>query len=62
VFGGTHRFHVNQLRHTAATLLRHEFGLEVAQLVLGHASASITDAVYVERDRRKVIEVMRNIG
>jgi integrase len=57
-----HRFHVNQLRHTAATFLRHEFGLEVAQLVLGHASANITDAVYGERDHGKVIEVMRRIG
>lgn len=57
-----HRFHVNQLRHSAATSLRREFGLEAAQLVLGHASANVTDAVYAERDRGKVIEVMRNIG
>lgn len=57
-----HRFHPHQLRHNAATVLRREFGLEAAQLALGHASAQITDAVYAERDLAKVIEVMRRIG
>lgn len=57
-----HSFHPHQLRHNAATLLRREFGLEAAQLALGHASAQITDAVYAERDRAKVIEIMRRIG
>jgi integrase len=57
-----HRFHPYQLRHTAATQIRREFGLEAAQLALGHASATITDAVYAERDAGKVIEVMRRVG
>jgi len=57
-----HSFHPYQLRHSAATLLRREFGLEAAQLVLGHASAQITDAVYAERDVTKVIEIIRKIG
>jgi integrase len=57
-----HRFHPHQLRHNAATELRKVFGLEAAQLTLGHASAQITDAVYAERDREKVIEIMRKIG
>ena len=57
-----HRFHPHQLRHNAATNLRREFGLEAAQLTLGHASAIVTDAVYAERDRTKVIEIMRRIG
>jgi len=57
-----HRFHPYQLRHTAATLIRREFGLEAAQLALGHASATITDAVYAERDAGKVIDVMRRVG
>lgn len=34
-----HRFHPHQLRHNAATELRKAFGLEAAQLTLGHASA-----------------------
>lgn len=57
-----HRFHPHQLRHNAATELRKAFGLEAAQLTLGHASAQITDAIYAERDRAKVIEIMRNVG
>lgn len=58
----THRFHPHQLRHNAATELRKAFGLEAAQLTLGHASAQITDAIYAERDRAKVIEIMKTIG
>lgn len=57
-----HRFRPHQLRHSVGTLIRREFGLEAAQLALGHASAVVTDAVYAERDRTKVIEIMRKIG
>ena len=57
-----HRWHPHQLRHNAGTLIRKEFGLEAAQLALGHASAQITDAVYAERDHSRVVEVMRKIG
>ena len=57
-----HRWHPHQLRHTAATLLRREFGLEATQLVLGHSSAVVTDAVYAERDAGKVVDVIRRVG
>ncbi len=57
-----HRWHPHQLRHNAGTNIRRGFGLEAAQLALGHASAQITDAVYAERDRAKVIEIMQRIG
>ncbi len=57
-----HRWHPHQLRHNAATRIRREFGLEAAQLVLGHASAAITDAVYAERDQARVAEVLRRAG
>jgi integrase len=43
----------NQLRHAAATLVRQQFGLEAAQILLGHAKADITQ-IYAERDQRKV--------
>jgi integrase len=33
-----HRWHPNQLRHSAATRLRREFGLDVAKAVPGHSS------------------------
>jgi integrase len=57
-----HRWHPHQLRHTAATLIRREFGLEAARIALGHSSALVTDAVYAERDMDKVVEVMKSIG
>lgn len=57
-----HRWHPHQLRHAAGTEIRRQFGLEAAQLALGHCSAHITDAVYAERDTAKVVEVMKKIG
>ncbi len=58
----SHRWHPHQLRHNAATDIRKAFGLEAAQLALGHASAQITDAIYAERDHSKVIGVMKQVG
>lgn len=57
-----HRWHPHQLRHTTATQIRREFGLEAARIALGHSSALVTDAVYAERDMARVIEVMKQIG
>ena len=56
-----HRWSPNQLRHSAATKIRREFGLEAAQVILGHSSADITQ-VYAERDLAKGLEVARQIG
>jgi len=42
-------WHPNQLRHSRATELRRQFGIEGAQLILGHAKADVTQ-VYAERD------------
>ena len=51
----------NQLRHTAGTVVREQFGLEAAQVTLGHSRADVTQ-VYAERDTRKAAEVARAIG
>jgi integrase len=56
-----HRWHPHQLRHNAATWLRKEFGLDVARVILGHRSASITE-VYAEIDRERAIAVMERVG
>lgn len=45
------------LRHAAATEIRRRFGLEAAQVSLGHAKADITQ-VYAERD----IELARKVA
>jgi integrase len=51
----------NRLRHNAATVLRREFGLDVAQVVLGHASPDTT-LIYAEADRQRATEAMLRIG
>ena len=51
----------NRLRHSAGTEIRKKFGLEAAQVTLGHASADITQ-VYAERDSELAREVARKIG
>ena len=51
----------NQLRHNAATSIHKEFGLEAAQVILGHSQIGVTQ-VYAERDTAKAIEVARQIG
>jgi len=51
----------HQLRHSAATAIRREFGLDVARAVLGHSSAGVT-AVYAELDEAKARETMARIG
>ncbi len=55
-------WHPNQLRHSAATEIRRRFGLEAAQLVLGHSSALVTEAVYAERDAAIVQRIMSEMG
>ena len=51
----------NQLRHSAATEIRAKFGLEAAQVALGHSRADVTQ-VYAERDQRLAVEVARQVG
>lgn len=44
----SHRWNPNQLRHTAATEIRSKFGLEAAQVALGH-QARVVDKMFVPR-------------
>ena len=53
--------HWSPNQHSFATDARKKFGLEAAQVLLGHASADITQ-VYAERDAEKAAEVARVIG
>jgi integrase len=56
-----HRWHPHQLRHNAATVLRKEYGIEVAKIILGHATLNST-LVYAERDLEKAREIVGKIG
>ena len=51
----------NQLRHSTATTIRKDHGLEAVQVVLGHAHARVSE-VYAERNMTLAAEVMRKIG
>ena len=56
-----HRWHPNQIRHTFATAARRLFGLEGAQVALGHSKADTTQ-IYAERDHALSAKVACQIG
>lgn len=51
----------NQLRHSFATTVRKEHGLEAAQVLLGHARADVTQ-VYAERNEGLAARVAGQLG
>jgi integrase len=51
----------NQLRHALATVARQRFGLEAAQVILGHSQADVTQ-IYAERNLNLGVQVARAIG
>lgn len=51
----------HRLRHNAATHIRKEYGLDCAQIILGHSNAAITE-IYAEIDATKAIRVIEEIG
>lgn len=56
-----HRWSPLQLRHTAATRIRRDKGLEASQAVLGHARADVTQ-VYAERLDDLAREIAKSSG
>jgi integrase len=58
---GIPNWHVYQLRHAHATEVRRRYGLEAAQVSLGHSHAAVTQ-VYAERDLTLAARVAAEIG
>jgi integrase len=58
---GVPQWSPNQLRHSRATEVRKVYGLEAAQVTLGHATADVTQ-VYAERDRELARRVALETG
>jgi integrase len=58
---GVPRWTPHRLRHNAATYIRKEYGLEAAQIILGHSKADVTQ-LYAEVDEAKAIRVIKEIG
>lgn len=56
-----HRWHPNRLRHSAATFLRKEYGLEAAQVILGHKTLAVTE-IYAEKNVAAVMRIVREVG
>lgn len=55
------RWSPNRIRHSFATRVRKQFGLDAAQVALGHAQANITQ-VYAEKDQQLAAQVALKIG
>lgn len=51
----------NRLRHAQATEVRKRYGLEAAQVILGHAKADVSQ-VYAQRDRELAARVIEDLG
>jgi integrase len=54
-------WHPHQLRHNHATMVRKQYGLEVARILLGHKTAAVTE-IYAEADQKKAVEIAAKIG
>jgi integrase len=57
----SHSWHPHQLRHTAATEIRKQFGIEAAQHVLGHASLNMTE-LYAEKNAEIARRIAAKVG
>ncbi|MCH8823483.1 MAG: site-specific integrase [Planctomycetes bacterium] len=54
-------WHPHQLRHNYATRIRRDFGLEAAQVMLGHQRADVTQ-IYAEVNTTRAIEIAAEVG
>jgi integrase len=56
-----HRWHPHQLRHAVATEIRKLYGLDAAQVVLGHAHAAVTE-VYAAKNFALAARIAAEMG
>lgn len=54
-------WHPNQLRLTCGTEIRKKYGIEAAQVILGHARADVTQ-IYAERSLKQAIAIAKETG
>lgn len=58
---GVPKWAPNQLRHSSGTEVRRDYGIEAAQVFLGHKRADVTQ-IYAERNNELGIKVAKEIG
>jgi len=51
----------NQLRHSRATQILEQFGIEAAGTVLGHSGLEVTQ-IYAEKNFGEAARIMKEIG
>ena len=56
-----HKWNPHQLRHSFATRIRKEHGVESARILLGHKTLSVTE-VYAEVNREAVADIVAQVG
>ena len=56
-----HRWHPHRLRHAAGSRLRKEFGVEAAQVILGHKTLSVTE-LYAQKNVEAARRIMADVG
>ena len=56
-----HRWHPHRLRHAAGSRLRKDFGVEAAQVILGHKTLSVTE-LYAEKNVEAARRIMGQVG
>ena len=54
-------WHPHQLRHNRGTEVRRKYGIEAAQVALGHARADVTE-VYAEKNMEMATRIAREMG
>jgi integrase len=56
-----HNWSPNQLRHSFATRIRKELGIEAASVLLGHSEVGVTQ-IYAQRDKESAIAALKRIS
>lgn len=54
-------WHPHRLRHSCGTEVRKKYGIEAAQVMLGHTTANVTE-IYAERNLKLAVSVAKEIG
>lgn len=58
---GIHNWSPHRLRHNAATAIRREFGVEAAQVILGHSNLKVTE-IYAQANAEKAKAIIGKVG
>ncbi len=54
-------WHPHRLRHSCGTEIRKRYGIEAAQVILGHTTANVTE-IYAERNLKLAVNVAMEMG